>query len=151
MNEQMMQEWFDEEVSIDTATMQEFDNHIAEYLGIRKKADDLEELLSEINKTKKKMEEKITAYLEAQGKDSHITPMGKINCVTKETWKAPEGPEREYVIEYLKANEAYDAVTAFNANKFHAWFNQEKENNPEFDLPGVAQNSIRYIRFTRAK
>lgn len=149
MNEEMMKEWFDEETVIDSATMKEFDEYVLQYLKIREEVDALETTLSLLNKNKKKMEEKLTSYLEAQGKSSHITPMGKIICVTKNMWKAPEGPERESIVEYLKEHDSYEAVTAFNANKFHAWFSEEKFNNPEFDLPGVAQSSTKYVQFRK--
>lgn len=151
MNTEFMNEWFDDQVDISSASMAEFDKYVEQYLAVRAEADELDAQLTEKNKIMKAMSEKLIAYLDEQGKESHVTPKGTITSVSRETWKAPEGAEREKVIEYLKEHDAFDAVMAFNANKFHAWYNSERENNPGFDLPGVTQNAIRYIQFRRKK
>lgn len=149
--ESMKKYWFDEDVAVDQTTLAEFDQFVKDYLEVRAAADQLEEQLAEKNKIMRKMQEKLIAYLDAQGKTSHVTPLGTMTAVEKTQWKAPEGPERERVIEYLKSHDQFDAVMAFNANKFHGWYKSEKENNPGFDLPGVEQTSIRYIQFRGKK
>ena len=149
--EDMKQAWFNEEVAVDATTLKEFDEYVGDYLAVRAEADALEAQLTGKNKIMQKMQEKLIAYLEAQGKTSHVTPMGTMIAVERTTWKAPDGPERERVVEYLKETNQFDAVMAFNANKFHGWYKAEKESNPEFDLPGVQQASMRYIQFRGKK
>lgn len=149
--EAMKAAWFDEEVAVDGTTLKEFDQYVGEFLKVRAEADELEARLTEKNKIMKKMQDKLMEYLDVQGKTSHVTPMGTMIAIEKTTWKAPEGAERENVLEYLKETGNFDAVMAFNANKFHGWYKSEKENNPEFDLPGVQQTSIRYIQFRGKK
>lgn len=141
--------WFESDDSVDSVTLAEFDKYITEYLQVREEKDAIEERLTEQNKKLKKMESKLIEFLDAQSKTSHITAKGKINCVERTTWKAPEGEQREFVVEYLKEKGLYDSVTAFNANKFSGWYENERSNNPNFNLQGVEQNTIRYISFRK--
>lgn len=138
--------WFEEEAKLDEVTIQEFDKYIEEYCVVRDESEEIEKKLAEVNKKLSAMSLKLIEFLEAQGKTSHITRSGKITVVTKTTWKAPEGEERQEVIELLKERGLYDNVMAFNAAKFSSWFSSEKESNPEFDLKGVEQKITKYIR-----
>lgn len=142
---ELMNEWFSEDTNIDSVSMAEFDKYVEEYCQVVDAGKELENRLTEVNKRITKMQAKLIEYLEAQGKTSHISRVGRLTCVTRESWKAPEGEGRDEVVTYLKEHGHIDAVMAFNAAKFSSWFKQEKESNPSFDLKGVEQKVIKYI------
>jgi hypothetical protein len=147
----MQKEWFEEEVKVDAVTVADFQKYCASYLEVRKAADELDRQLTEKNVTLQKMQTKLIEYMTAQGISKYETPYGTIQAIEKNTWKASEGDARQEVVEHLKAIGQYDAITAFNANKFHGWFKAEKESNPGFHLPGVELNTIKYIRLNAKK
>lgn len=148
-NEEIMKEWFAEDVSLDSATLAEFDQYVEEYCKVKDEQEAKEAELSAVNKKLQAMQTKLISYLEAQGKTKHVSRVGTISVVSRVQWKAPEGEGRDDVIQYLKARDQYDAVMAFNANKFSSWFSQERESNPNFDLKGVEQKLIKYISARR--
>ncbi len=141
------EEWFEAETSIDETTLAEFDKYVAEYLAERAVAEKIESELTEQNKKLQKMQDKLLAYLDAQGKSKHVTSAGTISRVSKVQWKAPEGEGREEILELLRKTGRYDSVMAFNANKFSAWYAQEIEQGHQ--LPGVEKKETTYIRFLK--
>lgn len=147
----LQNEWFEQEAKVDAVTVADFQKYCAEYLVVRKEADEIDRKLTEKNITLKKMQGKLIEFMTAQGITKYETPYGTIQSIEKNTWKAPEGDGRQNVVEHLKEIGQYDAVTAFNANKFHGWYAAELEANPEFQLPGVELNTINYIRVNAKK
>lgn len=147
----ILEDWFSEETKIDNVTLTQFDKYIEEYLAQRDIVDGIEDQLKEANGKLKKMDQKLIEFLDHLNKDGHKTPSGALSVVNKDTWKPPEGEGRQALLEMLKEKDIYDSVMAFNSAKFHSWYKSEKESNPEFDVPGVELNSIRYIRYTRKK
>jgi hypothetical protein len=151
MENEMMKEWFESEAEVDAVTMASFDQYVKEWADQRKIKDDLEEVLKSANKKLKAMEGKLIEFLDAQQKDAHVIPAGRITVVERKSWKAPEGELREAAVDKIKEMGVYDAVMAFNSAKFSSWYEQERQSNPNFDLKGVEQSSLRYIQFRGKK
>ena len=149
--ESMFGEWFEQDLSPDKVTAEEFDKYVEEYVSLRKLKDDAEAVVTEYNKKLNAMSGKLMAFLDAMGKTKHIISNGTIQKIETVSWKAPEGEGREEIINYLKEKGEYDSVVAFNAKKFSGWYKAELENNKDFGFKGVEQDATKYLRFTPSK
>lgn len=147
----LMQNWFDSTEELDAVTVEDFDKYVEEYLAARAVADEIEAQLTEQNKKVMAMSGKLISFLDKLGKNKHVIPQGTISKVETKKWKPSEGEYRESIIQELKDKGQYDNVTSFNSNKFHSWYESEREINPNFELPGVELATSKYIRFSKSK
>jgi hypothetical protein len=143
-------EWFEDEAQgVSETTLAEFDKRVSEYLTVREERDRLDGLISEVNKKLSKMEGKLRNYLEAQGVSSYNTRMGKLIINERTTFKAPEGEERQTVIEKLREDGELENVLGFNAAKFSSWYKAQLETDKTFQLPGVKEDKLVYVSFRK--
>jgi hypothetical protein len=141
-----LESWFEEEIKVDAVTLQNFDVMVKNYFDEKEKAEEIEAALTQQNKKIMAMQSKLIAYLDHQSITKHTTSRGSIIKVETRTYKPPDGEEKENLLQHLRESGNYDAVMAFNAKKFSAWYKTEKENNPEFNLSGVEPVITTYIR-----
>ena len=144
-----MDEWYDSAVTPDAVTLSDFDKYVDEYLSESEKADEINAVLTTQNKKVMSMQTKLMEYLDVMGKKKHITAKGTITKIETSSYKAPEGENREKMIQFLKEHDKYDSIMAFNAAKFSSWYKTELEANPNFRFEGVEPKTTRYIKKTK--
>jgi hypothetical protein len=145
------QEWYEQESeeALKNLNMEQFDQYVENYLQSRKKHEEMEKEAVAQGKTVALMALKLMEFFEAMGKEKHVTASGTISVVTRQTYKASEGEGREEIVNLLKEKNLYDQVVAFNAAKFSSWYATELASNPEFKLPGVELNKMKYVQFRK--
>lgn len=136
-----------EDIDLSKETVEAFDQYVESYLKVKEQGLKLEEELAEVNKKLFSMQTKLIEFLELRGVKNYDTRLGKITRVEKKGVKVPD-EFKGVVFEKLEEMGVMDAVTKFDTAKFGAWYRQEKESNPELDLP-VEETVTKYIKFTK--
>ena len=141
-----MGDWFAEETKVDQVTLEKFDAMVKDYFDNKEAAEKIEKQLTAQNKKIMAMQSKLLAYLDQLGITKHSTSRGSIIKVETTSFSPPDGEEREEILQHLKETGKYDAVMAFNKQKFSAWYKAEKAENPQFYLKGVEPVVTTYIK-----
>lgn len=145
-------DWFDDEAkTVDTTTLANFEMMINDYLKVQDEKSALEDQVSAKNVVLQKMLGKLKNYFEAQGLTSFKTRGGILILNQKTMYKAPEGEEREVVMQALRDGGMIDQVMGFNAGKFSSWYSAQTNEDKNFRLPGVRLEETVYMSFRKAK
>lgn len=144
--------WFeDEALTVDSTTLANFEKMIDEYLFVRSEQEALDEQSKAKGVILRKMEAKLKSHFEAQGLTNFKTRSGNLILNERVMYKAPEGEEREAVLQKLREEGEIDNVMGFNANKFSSWYKAQLDAGLIDFLPGVKEERLQYMSFRPAK
>ena len=136
-------------------SVEELDGLLTDYL--EKKADYSEKaaITKEADALQKEAQAKLVSALnDANKKSWEIEGVGKATIANKYSIQVPKDLEsKEALIEHFKnqGREVYLSKVSVNSRTLNSYYNAEKENNPEFTLPGVGAPTVQQILQFRKK
>jgi hypothetical protein len=140
-----------EEVSVD-----EIDRALQDYASKRSEYEAKKDLSNKADAECKESKRKLIEILKASGKSKwEVDGIGKASVTCKMTVRTPKDPEsKKAMLTYMRSlgPEAYFGLINVNHQTLNSFYNEQKELNPEFKLPGVEDPVAEdNIRFTRSK
>jgi len=140
-----------EDVAVET-----IDNALKLYSEKRADYEAKKEISNKADFEAKEAKRKLIEILKATGKSKwEVEGIGKASVFVKMTVTTPkEIEEKKKMLAYFNSlgEDIYLSVVNVNHMTLNSFYNQQKENDPEFELPGIGMPVAEdNIRFTRSK
>jgi hypothetical protein len=134
-------------------TLDLLNGKLDQLFNLKAKKDELEELLSPINKDIEALKHEVALLLESKKMDGYKGPNGSISWKKELYVNMPDGDQKLEFFNYLKEKGAFESMATVHAARLNAWYKEEMNNNndPMFAVPGISLPKERYQITLRGK
>lgn len=134
----------------------EFDKAVQHLAEMDMEYDQVSKLMDEAKEKREAARAAVLTLLEKSGKSKYNAEgFGTVSKIVKYTVTTPKQLEdKKAMFEHFASlgEEAYTHYLSVNSQTLNAYFNQEKENNPDFKIPGVGEpTALTQLRFTKER
>ena len=131
---------WDEAEGAEDVSVDELDAALKDYVEKREDYEAKKKASNEADKVQKTAQAKLLTLLNASNKKNwEVEGFGKVGKVVKYSIKVPEdlGKKKEMLQHFRSLGpDIYIAKVSVNSNTLNAYYNAEKENDPNFEIPG---------------
>ncbi len=157
MSEDLKQEemslWYDEKDNL-SVTTEEFDSQVEKMLLLEEVREAKKNTYKEADEAYERQRSHVLALLQRTNKTKyHIDGIGTVSRAVKYSVNMPKDPdEKKLVLDYFKSlgDDVFSNTVSIYYASLNSYFNQQRENDPEFKIPGLAEpQRTEELRFRR--